>query len=76
MTVIEIIEKLKEMPQDAECMYIWDGAARSEVAGVYLARNGKVMFIDEDVVYDGEERPDYAPTEAEDPYWHFSPNRV
>lgn len=58
------------MPQDAEMGHLWDGAVRSMVEGVYLAKSGNVVGApkDEPAYYD-EDRPKDAPTQKEDPYY-------
>jgi len=69
MTVHEIIEALKKMPQEAEMRHLWDGAARSKVDCVYLAQAGYVVVAPEyEPAYDDEDRPIGAPKEHEDQY--------
>lgn len=70
MKVAELIEKLREMPPDANVWHVWDGAARTQIEYVWLSRGGEVITADEDeVVYDTGSRPLDAPTSEEDRYW-------
>lgn len=70
MTVAELIEQLKRMPPDANVWHLWDGALRTEINYVWLARNGVVGTADyQHVCYDTDERPVDAPTEEQDRYW-------
>ena len=72
MKVKELMAKLAAMPEDAEVRSIWDGAARSKVSAVYLARSGTVMLAEAgDVVYGTEARPLDAPSREQDPYWEI-----
>lgn len=74
MKVKDLIKELKKMPQNAKVMHLWDGKARTEIEMVYLARSGKVITTDEDMVcYDDEDRPMNAPFSQKDPY--YSVNR-
>lgn len=74
MKVSELIEALKTMPPDAEVHHLWDGALRTEINYVWLARNGVVGTSDfEQVCYDDDERPAEAPS---DPYWHTPAERT
>ena len=70
MTVGELIAALADMPQDAGVWALWDGAARSEINLVWLARDGKVVTADgtEPAMYD-DDRPVDAPTRDEDNDW-------
>ena len=71
MKVKDLIEKLKEMPQDAELQYLYDGAARGNINIVYLANSGKVVASDYDeVIYYDEDRPVGAPDSSDVPYFH------
>ena len=70
MKVSDIIEKLKTLPQDAEMGHLWDGAVRSNVDCVYLAKSGMVVGAPEyQSAYYDEDRPKDAPSEDEDPYY-------
>ena len=70
MKVKDLIEKLKEMPEDAEVFHLWDGAARTIINHVWLSRSGNVITADSgEVCYQTETRPIDAPTEREDRYW-------
>lgn len=71
MKVSELIEALKAMPQDAEVGHVWDGAYRTDICHVWVARNGKVMTADDDmVVYYTDDRPEGAPTQDEADSWY------
>lgn len=62
MKVHELIEQLKNMPQDAPVGYVYDGAMRGSAEIVYLAQNGSVGIAnDGDYIYDEEEKPIGAP---------------
>lgn len=78
MTVEELISCLQKMPQQAEVVHIWDGAARTGVEFVWVAKQTDaydetrevVVTADRDeVVYDDEERP----AGATGKYWHTPP---
>lgn len=70
MKVTDLIDALREMPPDAEVWHLWDGALRTEINHVWLARNGKVATADDAAMcYDEESRPESAPTSKEDPHW-------
>ena len=71
MTVGELIEKLREFEPNVEVMRAWDGAARSNVETVWLARGGYVVLAGyNDVIYHTEDRPPDAPTEEGETYWY------
>jgi hypothetical protein len=75
MNVAQLIERLKEMPQDAPVCHLWDGALRTSIEHVWLARGGSVATADfEQVCYDTEDRPEDAPTSEQDRYWESPPN--
>jgi hypothetical protein len=77
MKVKELIERLREMPQDARVLHLWDGAPKTEIQTIYLAKSGDVITSDYSMVcYRDEDRPVNAPTEEEDEYWETekSPN--
>lgn len=58
MTVKELIEELKKMPQDARVFHIWDGEPRTAINVVYEAKSGHVMTADfNEVVYSDCARP-------------------
>lgn len=70
MTIKEIIEVLKTMPQDAQMGHLWDGAVRSMVDGIYLSQSGVVVGAPEgEPAYNDEDRPVGAPNENEDRYF-------
>ncbi len=70
MKVSELIEQLKGMPQDAKVSHVWDGASRTLIEHVWLARSGEVCTADGGmVVYSDEDRSETAPTSKEKPYW-------
>lgn len=70
MTVAELIETLKAMPSDARVFHAWDGAARTEIEHVWVARSGNVITADSgEVVYDTDDRPVTAPTAEQNRYW-------
>ncbi len=58
MKVKELIESLKQMPQDAYVWHLWDGEARTQIKHVWLAREGRVITADDkQVCYTGKTRP-------------------
>ena len=70
MTVADLIKALEKMPPTAEVWHVWDGALRTQINHVWLARSGAVATADDgEVCYDTEDRPADAPTEEEDQYW-------
>ena len=70
MKIKEIIKILKTMPQNAEMGHLWDGAVRSLVDGIYLAKSGLVVGAPaEHPAYYDEDRPKGAPTAEEDDNW-------
>ena len=77
MKVRELREKLKSMPQDAEVVHIWDGAARTYIEVVYLANNGDVATADfRQVVYEDEDRPIGAPTTKDVLHWRTPSKQI
>jgi hypothetical protein len=70
MKVSELIERLQNMPADAEVLHLWDGHLRTGIEHVWLTRDGRVGTGDHgEVCYDTEERPVDAPTQEENRYW-------
>lgn len=70
MKVKTLIEKLKELPQNADVYHIWDGEPRTKISVVYLSKGGDVMTSSiNQVVYSNHARPVNAPTEKEEQYW-------
>ncbi len=70
MTVKDLIEKLKELPQDAKVFHLWDGEPRTSINVVYETKNGAVMTADyEQVCYSSSARPKDAPNREENRYW-------
>jgi hypothetical protein len=70
MKVSELIERLQEMPLDAEVLHLWDGGLRTAIEHVWLTRTGVVGTGDHDqVCYDTDGRPLEAPTQEQDRYW-------
>ena len=71
MTVKQLIAALETMPPDADVTHLWDGAPRTGIEHVWLARAGFVVTSDYDeVCYDDDARPESAPTRAVERYWH------
>lgn len=71
MTVAEIIGELRKMPQDLDVLHVWDGAPRTAIKHVWLARDKSAVITadDSEVVYSAEYRPESAPGE-EERYWY------
>lgn len=70
MKVKEIIKILETMPQEAEMGHLWDGAVRSHIDTVYLAKSGVVVGAPKgEPAYYDEDRPKDAPSEKQDGYW-------
>jgi hypothetical protein len=70
MKTSQLIEILKELPQDADIVYLYDGWCTCEIEGAYFAQGGEVILIDDGVVYHDENRPIGAPGEKDDRYFH------
>lgn len=71
MIVKELIAELSKMPPDAKVGYVWDGAARSWVDNVWLARSGDVLLAYGGAeVYNTEDRPPSAPVSEDKRYWN------
>lgn len=71
MKAHKLAELLLSLP-DVEVKHVWDGEARTTIQHVWLANGGFIATADNDEpVYYDEDRPENAPTEAEDSYWHF-----
>lgn len=70
MTVAEVIEDLKNMPQDAEFRAIHDGYS-CDLSLIWLSKGGAVIVADfDEVVYKDKNRPIGAPDEKQKKYWH------
>ena len=70
MTVSELIEKLKELPQDRRVFMLIDGEPRSALNVVYESKTGRVVVAGYGhVVYSTNARPVDAPTRMQDNYW-------
>lgn len=70
MTVKNLIEKLKELPQEATVFHLWDGEPRTTINVVYEAKNGNVITADYDeVCYSSSARPKDAPNKEESKFW-------
>lgn len=70
MKAEQLIEALKDMPQDAEVWHLWDGEARTMIEHVWLSKDGKVITADSgEVCYSTDARPIDAPTALQSPYW-------
>lgn len=70
MTVKELIEKLKLMPQDAQVGHVWDGSHGTGIEFVWETKDGRVLTADNgEVVYSNDDRPSGAPTVEEERYW-------
>lgn len=70
MIVKDLIEKLKELPQDARVFHLWDGEPRTAINVVYETKNGEVMTADYgQVCYSSSARPKDAPNSEEYRYW-------
>ena len=60
---------------DLEVHHVWDGAARTCIRVVWLAKGGFIATADSgEIVYDDEDRPMDAPTKEEDKYWNTGGN--
>lgn len=67
----ELIEILQQLPLDAECAILYDGACRLDVNVVYLARGTHIVITDlREVVYYDTDRPVFAPSQNINPYWN------
>lgn len=73
MIVAELIHILWSMPKSAKIRTLWDGKCRTSVDAVWLSKSGVVVLTgSDDVVYDDDDRPIYAPSETDEPYWTFA----
>lgn len=62
MKVNELITALLSMPQDAEVLHLWDGAARTVINLVWLTQDGRVITSDHGMhCYLNIDRPQGAP---------------
>lgn len=59
MTVKDALKLLLDLPQDAQCGIIYDGADRADCEGIWLAQSGRVLFSSRelDTVYDDNDKP-------------------
>ena len=74
MTAKELIEYLKQMPQDTNVYYLYDGEPRTDIDVCYLAKNGKVVLSDYgQIVHTEDCRPVGAPTRKEQ-QWYKMPD--
>ncbi len=69
MNVIQLINKLEELPNDAEVVAIYDGFCSIQVDNIYLSKGGRVILVDDGAVYEDEDRPDGAPLQSEEYCW-------
>lgn len=75
MKVKDLIRVLQTMPPEASVTHLWDGEARTNIEHVWLAREGFVVTSDfGEVCYSNGTRPNDAPTEKENNYWHTPKN--
>ena len=71
MKAHDLAKKLLEGP-DLEVSHIWDGAARTSIEFVWVAKGGRPRIVTADcgeVVYSDVDRPISAPTVEEDACW-------
>lgn len=58
MNVIELINKLEQLPNDAPVVSIYDGYCDIDIDLVYLSKGGRVILINEySSIYDEENKP-------------------
>ena len=69
MNVIELINKLEELPNDANVVAIYDGFCTVSVDNVYLSKGGRVVLVNDQAVYEDEDRPEGAPLKKDDYCW-------
>lgn len=70
MTVVELIEKLKQLPQTADVVYVYDGGTYGSADHVWSSNDGRIVLAGSgETVYDDVDRPTTAPTAEENPYW-------
>lgn len=71
VTVSECMALLAALPPDARCGIVYDGGDGMDVANIYLANSGRVVFTgSKEVVYYNHDRPVGAPSEQSERYWH------
>lgn len=70
MKVHELIEKLKEFPQDLDVSILYDGEVRLDVRHAYESKGGDIVLADtSEVVYSDASRPVDAPSAKDERYW-------
>jgi len=75
MTVKELMEILKNLPQDSRVFHLWDGEPRTAINVVYESKRGAVITADyNQVCYSTGARPKNAPNAKEDRYWTTEKN--
>jgi hypothetical protein len=71
MSVEQVIEKLKELPPQAEVFHLWDGEPRTAINIVYEAADGTVITADYDQpCYLPIKRPKDGPCLYDSTYWN------
>lgn len=76
MKVSDLIKALEGMPPDANVGTMHDGIGANGVDLVWLSKGGNVVMSGfGEPVYDDEDRPLTAPSEAEDSAW-YTPDKL
>lgn len=67
----DLIKALQQLPQEAECAILYDGACRLDVNVVYISQDTQIVITDlRQVVYYDCDRPQFAPSQNMNPYWN------
>lgn len=70
MKVHELIEKLKEFPQDRDVSILYDMEIRMGANIIYLSKGGDIVITDyNESVYSDDSRPVDAPTREEQQWY-------
>lgn len=72
MTVGELIAQLMKLPQDQDVKMLWDGAARSDVEIVYVAKGRYIVLAPlDEPCYNDDDRPEDAPLSTDNRHWYI-----
>lgn len=73
MTVSELIIELNKLPPHLDVSVVYDGSPRGTIEHVWRARGSDDVLLSAgfESVYDDADRPDYAPSQKDKPYWYI-----
>ncbi len=64
MKTHELIQKLLQLPQDAEVSIVYDGADRMDVDHIWLSQKGSILLSgSNNPIYETEDRPEGVPSD-------------